>query len=279
MTSIDLDLVRDLADRMTSLPAGGRLDAFRAALDWAEAAGMLEEAVEIRPGAAAATVKDDRNEPKRRVDPPLPVRSGPRGRFDPWTAAEDAVVGTMRADGTPFEEIAAHLGRSANAIQFRYYTKIRSCLREVASATQGRSEPAPPTPVRVPAAAEPPLPPPAGPLPAGSGSEAARPANLAREQRDAGTDCDGKAVWHKEMSVEAIGRHVAALPPAAGWTPPRDLELVQLILRGDGLGNAAEALGVDRNSALRRWKQLIPLTSITNQSHLLMVLKTRAEAA
>lgn len=255
MTSIDLDLVRDLADRMTSLPAGGRLDAFRAALDWAEAAGMLEEAVEIRPGAAAATVKDDRNEPKRRVDPPLPVRSGPKGRFDPWTAAEDAVVGTMRADGTPFEEIAAHLGRTANAIQFRYYTKIR------------------------PAAAEPPLPPPAGPLPAGSGSEAARPANLAREQRDAGTDCDGKAVWHKEMSVEAIGRHVAALPPAAGWTPPRDLELVQLILRGDGLGNAAEALGVDRDSALRRWKQLIPLTSITNQIHLLMVLKTRAEAA
>jgi hypothetical protein len=58
------------------------------------------------------------NPARRRADrtwhAPLPPRTG-----TPWTAEEDAILRSGRANGRSVEELAADLGRTPNAVQVR----------------------------------------------------------------------------------------------------------------------------------------------------------------
>ena len=80
-------------------------------------------------------------------------------------------------------------------------------------------------------------------------------------------------------SEKKINAHLNALGYAnAPWSPPADLHLAKMLARGDGAGAAAEALGVDKDVAVMRWRAMnVNTGDIDHQRRLLHVLRWRAE--
>lgn len=177
-----------------------------------------------------------------------PVALRPEG---PPTEAERERVLDMLAAGRPSAEIARALGLKLKQVQnLRYRNKAEIARRQEA--------PAAPAPDKTPAPASSPAPPPAERRPAPPAAALSDPSGLSQAER-------------------AIDRHLAGLGAGDGWTPARDLALVEALCRGDGCGLAAEALGIDKAVAAARWQALnTRVGDIDHQRRLVRVLRLRA---
>lgn len=204
----------------------------------------------------------------------------PRFKTGPWTDEEVDLAAELVGQGLTNKEIAARLNRSATGIHFRLDPLRKLAAddadREAAGRADGRDgapEAADEDPVGAAAPVE------AAELPAAVEVE---PPVLAIE--DCGDDAwDASAVrapaaWppaELTMAERHVWEHLEFCQSDA-WPPARDLDLVERIVRGDGAGGAAEALGITKGHALARWRELFPGTpSIEDQARMLRVLRAR----
>ena len=263
MTTVELSLMRDLADRMRVVMPGCRLDAFLAALDWADGAGLLDDALLVAPDLTDDACGDAKRDKQVAAVRPS---AAPKRQAAEWSRSDEETLIRLKRSGCGWAQIADQLGRSENACQFRWYDKLKK-QASAEEARPGRNDEPPPSPVNAVKVEAP---------------EAAPPA-VATVPRPADSDArtqyhDGSVIWHKSMKPREIARHYDSLDHT-GWSADRDQLLVQAVVRGEGISQAALAARVAKEEALRRWKQLLPLVSVDNQVALLVVLKERAGAA
>lgn len=81
------------------------------------------------------------------------------------------------------------------------------------------------------------------------------------------------------ISETHIDKHLDKLGYAGGWTAGRDLQLAEIIARGDGIATAGAVLQVKSDKAKERWFALnTKRGDIDHQARLLRVLRRRAGA-
>ena len=83
----------------------------------------------------------------------------------------------------------------------------------------------------------------------------------------------------ERFDVRALRTRLDQLGFPLPWTPAKDLKLAETIAAGDGVGNAAALLRIQRDKCLLRWNQLCPEKGIDQQTMLLDELRRRAGAA
>lgn len=65
---------------------------------------------------------------------------------------------------------------------------------------------------------------------------------------------------------------------SAPWTPELDWRMAEAIARGDGVGNAAKAVGISSEAVIKRWRKMAPRESTLDQrERLLKALRARAD--
>jgi hypothetical protein len=159
-----------------------------------------------------------------------------------WTDEEDMTLLDEARKGTPVKQIAPKVGRSWQAVAKR--------LKALKQAQDEESDEPEPTPAPAPAA-------------------------TTRDPGETGLalSLDGLGTAREK----AAERRLRALGYPAPHSPQSDLNLVESIMRGDGMSHAANTAGLEKDAASQRWKALMPEVTIENQKALLTVLRLRDE--
>ncbi|MGY6705901.1 hypothetical protein [Roseinatronobacter sp.] len=168
------------------------------------------------------------------VQETAPVRAG-----QPWTPKEDAELVRLRADCVGFEEISEKLGRPVPGLQYRCSKVLQ---REIADAVAAKNKPAPVKPAPEAAAPRP----------------VARPAgqNFSPIVPDScGDDITGGL-------MEAHLRWLYGDAPDTD-SVACDLQLVEMLARGDGAQAVATEFDWPKEQVLSRWHALRGGASVT----------------
>lgn len=169
----------------------------------------------------------------------------------PYSDEELATLRRMVADGCDRDEIAKTLSRDKRGVAL-------AIKRVKAEAEEPAARPA-----REPEAdrSEPPAP---------ERAPASEPKVTAPPPADQAPPFDPSAPYPERqcrLRLKAVGW-------PSPWSPALDLVLTQALARGDGISAAAEACGVDKANALKRWKAINPDPTLESQTLLLKVLPT-----
>lgn len=160
-----------------------------------------------------------------------------------WTAEEEQQLLSMHDQGELLPDIADALGRRGQGVA----AKLRALLARRSIPKSRRADP--------PASEAPPPPRPAVAPPAAGPVLQPRP----RHER------------------EAEARYAQVQDP--DWPPARDLELVERMMRGDGAGGTAEAMGLEKPQIIARWRALFhEAAQLEEQAAMLVVLRARVHS-
>lgn len=233
--------------------------------------------------------------PAEPSDPPVEA-SEPDLATGPFSDAEFDQLVDMHLAGKSAAEIAAELGRKPYSV----HNKLRNAREEIEARQRERTgaegvepdDPEPPEPEYV-----------TGPF---SDAEKAVVAEMAREGAEASAVAaklgrntapvvlqmrralaQAKPAPSQAAPPEAppvserhIDKHLDKLGYADGWTSARDLQLAEIIVRGDGVATAGAVLRVKSDKAKERWFALnTKRGDIDHQACLMRVLRHRANDA
>lgn len=175
-----------------------------------------------------------------------------------WTEADLAGAFARLARKERVKDVAADYGKSWTALRGRWAAEM-SARRQ--GAARAASKPVAPKPEVKPARAETPK---GTPEP---GPVIAPPAPAAGMSGFV-VDLD------KAQGAEKLLRmHLRAVGYAAPWTPALDLQLVEGLARGDGLGATAAGMQMPLDACRARWQALLPEVTLDGQARLLATLK------
>lgn len=170
----------------------------------------------------------------------------------PWTDQEGAAALQMHRNGASNLEIAEKLNRDVRGIGPKLRYLLPEAQKQEAAPPQADPAPAP----RQAEAATPPEPNPEPAAPAQDWALPPMPDNLTNAQR---------VIWRR---LDEMGY-------PAPWTPQKDVQLTEKLVRGDGLSAAADALLIPARDCRMRWNAMLPAKTVEGQADLLKVLKWR----
>lgn len=293
MTMISLKVLYDLKDRLKDADIGqsAATDVERTVLDWAEANGLLEQKQDLSfdwQGFFERTAFLPLREVNLTGAPVPPVAGGGTSSLKPkaWTAEEDAQAVQLRVAGSSYPEIATARGRPLQGVKFRFHTRLnarvdaaRATLNaeaaEEARPAEAEKAEAPEDSDSEPAATATAAAP-AAPPAAGRGGVACREQSPSIAATPAPAFDPSQPLWARQINatLNAIGYK----PP---FTPQLDLELVERLAQGEKLAEIAADTGIDAGKLKARFLALTPdgRPTLTEQQHLIEVLRVRAEAA
>ncbi len=169
-----------------------------------------------------------------------------------WTADEERRLLDLHDAGKDVRYMATFLNRKGPGIA----AKLRSLLAKRA---------VPPSPI------------PSAPAPAARATEAPPPKPRPVVPPPSTGPILPPGQGRPRLEREAEARLEAAASDS--WPVGRDLDLVERIARGDGAGGAAEAMGITKDQALARWRELFPHPpTIDEQAAMLTVLGARVHS-
>ncbi|MEQ8292502.1 MAG: hypothetical protein RIA08_09870 [Roseovarius sp.] len=162
----------------------------------------------------------------------------------PYSDDEKAAIERMVLDGFGADEIAASLGRRTGPVAM--HVRRVKARQDAGRPAEGSGDPS----TASPAQTAPPQPSPPQPSP--------RPSTV---------------------SERHIEKHLDKLGYQGDWAAARDLQLAEIIARGDGIATAGAVLRVKPDKARERWFALNTRRGdIDHQARLLRVLRRRASA-
>lgn len=250
--------------------------------DPAPAFGGVAEAIKTFGASLKAF---DVDQPK--LKPTAPRQPAPQSETrafvtGPFTGAENATILAMARAGKTAPEIAAALNRKPQGVGMQI-PRILEAAKAAGRVAKRANIPA-----------EPPQPPQDAPQAAESVSRA--PEAPAKQVAPVAPVPALPQPSPREPELPPVGAMASAQARARHeaherlerlyltwrsdfWTPARDLQLVEALTNGDGLANAAAALGVGKDDAKARWKALIPgEVTLEAQAAMLAALRERCAA-
>lgn len=189
-----------------------------------------------------------------------------------WTDEEDARAIAMKVDGASNQDIAEAMGRTKDALAYRFSTKLKVRLqaaREAAIAKRAED---------APEAGEPPA------IPEDRGSEPV----ASQAATDRGGD-DAKPLGASTVAAppfdpsrpywwREIDAHLNSLGYRAPFDPELDLDLVEALTEGSKLAEIAADMGINAARLKERWVAMLngEKPTIEVQQRLLEVLRHRS---
>ncbi|MGY9047707.1 hypothetical protein P775_08335 [Puniceibacterium antarcticum] len=194
--------------------------------------------------------------PKPVAAKPAPVARKPKVKTGEWTKEEEAFALRLSWRGTPPAEIAEQLNRDRKSVANKLFRLKKS------NPQRSKADPD-----RVSDSI--------------AQAIATRTPLTVRWPGDAPSPTTTNLPIEDDLSIQmgaterAVRHHLRAIGNAAPWTKSADLQLVEMLLRGDGLDAAVAALKVTREAGKNRWNDLCPAKTIKAQEDLVMVLRKR----